>query len=248
MVSLDIVYFIQFTCSLCFHSIHADSVYLSYMPTIHAQYMWQLYMYMSKDPGHFEIARVREHLQDLQGHSFVFSLLRMHFAHRTSILFLSCLFLPDCVFVLVNFVSSFLCVFEPSALWCLDFWNNTSRDALLLGDKEEGKQSLVTLASHYHLRSRQSRTRPLQTRNHRSNSNQSTHNNNWSILTWSMKSFHDTSQENTRDWCDKADIVFEAYNVKYANRLVRLTSNLEDSAFDWYRIAPVRTLLDWRFG
>ena len=153
-----------------------------------------------------------------------------------------------------SFVSSFLCVFArlPSCATLsvirLDFWNNTSRDALLLGDKEEGKQSLVTLASHYHLRSRQSRTRPLQTRNHPTNSKQSTHNNNSSILTWSMKSFHGTSQENTRDWCDGAEIVFGAYNVNDANRLVRLVIKLEDSAFDWYRVTPVRTLLGWRFG
>lgn len=54
----------------------------------------------------------------------------------------------------------------------------------------------------------------------------------------SIKSFHGTSQENTRDWCDRAEIIFQAYNVNDVNRLTRIAIKLEDSAFDWYRDNP----------
>ncbi len=54
----------------------------------------------------------------------------------------------------------------------------------------------------------------------------------------SIKSFHGTSHENTRDWCDRAEIIFQAYNINDANRLARIAIKLEDSAFDWYRDNP----------
>ena len=51
----------------------------------------------------------------------------------------------------------------------------------------------------------------------------------------SMKSFHGTSQDNSRDWCDRAEIVFTAFNINDADRLARIGIKLEDAAFDWYR-------------
>jgi hypothetical protein len=51
----------------------------------------------------------------------------------------------------------------------------------------------------------------------------------------SIKSFHGTSQDNSRDWCDRAEIVFTAFNINDADRLTRIGIKLEDAAFDWYR-------------
>lgn len=51
----------------------------------------------------------------------------------------------------------------------------------------------------------------------------------------SIKIFHGTSQDNSRDWCDRAEIVFNAFNVNDADRLARIGIKLEDAAFDWYR-------------
>jgi hypothetical protein len=51
----------------------------------------------------------------------------------------------------------------------------------------------------------------------------------------SLKSFHGTSQDNSRDWCDRAEIIFNAYNVNDADRLARIGIKFEDAAFDWYR-------------
>ncbi|CAM2726315.1 unnamed protein product [Rotaria socialis] len=51
----------------------------------------------------------------------------------------------------------------------------------------------------------------------------------------SIKSFHGTSQDNSRDWCDRAEIIFDAFNVNDADRLSRIGIKLEDAAFDWYR-------------
>ena len=50
-----------------------------------------------------------------------------------------------------------------------------------------------------------------------------------------LKSFRGTPQENSRDWLDRAEIVFNAYNVNDVNRLARIGIKFEDSAFDWYR-------------
>lgn len=51
----------------------------------------------------------------------------------------------------------------------------------------------------------------------------------------SLKSFRGTPQENSRDWLDRAEIVFNAYNINDADRLIRIAIKLEDAAFDWYR-------------
>ena len=51
----------------------------------------------------------------------------------------------------------------------------------------------------------------------------------------SLKSFRGTAQENSRDWGDRAEIIFNAYNINDADRLARIAIKLEDSAFDWYR-------------
>lgn len=54
----------------------------------------------------------------------------------------------------------------------------------------------------------------------------------------SIKSFRGTAQDNSRDWCDRAEIIFNAFNVNDADRLSRIGVKLEDSAFDWYRNNP----------
>lgn len=51
----------------------------------------------------------------------------------------------------------------------------------------------------------------------------------------SIKSFHGTSQDNSCDWCDRAEIVFTAFNINDADRLSRVGMKLEDDAFNWYR-------------
>ena len=51
----------------------------------------------------------------------------------------------------------------------------------------------------------------------------------------SIKSFHGTSQDNSCDWCDRAEIAFNAFNVNDADRLSRIGMKLEDDAFNWYR-------------
>jgi hypothetical protein len=51
----------------------------------------------------------------------------------------------------------------------------------------------------------------------------------------SIKSFHGTSQDNSRDWCDRAEIVLNAFNVNEADRLSRIGMKLEDDAFNWFR-------------
>jgi len=51
----------------------------------------------------------------------------------------------------------------------------------------------------------------------------------------SLKSFHGTSQENSRDWLDRAEIIFNVYRVNDVDRLARIGIKFEDSAFDWYR-------------
>lgn len=50
-----------------------------------------------------------------------------------------------------------------------------------------------------------------------------------------LKSFQGSPQENSRDWLDRADIVFNAYNINDVDRLARIAIKFEDSAFDWYR-------------
>ena len=51
----------------------------------------------------------------------------------------------------------------------------------------------------------------------------------------SIKPFSGTSTENSRDWCDRAEIIFNAFNVNDADRLARIGIKLDESAFDWYR-------------
>jgi hypothetical protein len=51
----------------------------------------------------------------------------------------------------------------------------------------------------------------------------------------SIKSFHGTAQDNSRDWCDRAEIVFTAFNVNDNDRLARIGLKLENDAFNWYR-------------
>ena len=53
-----------------------------------------------------------------------------------------------------------------------------------------------------------------------------------------IKTFHGTAQDNSRDWCDRAEIVFIAFNVNDADRLNRIPIKLEDAAFEWYRTNP----------
>ena len=50
-----------------------------------------------------------------------------------------------------------------------------------------------------------------------------------------LKSFQGTSQENSRDWLDRAEIVFNAYNINDVDRLTRIGIKFEDFAFDWFR-------------
>ena len=42
-------------------------------------------------------------------------------------------------------------------------------------------------------------------------------------------------RDNSRDWCDRAEIVFTAFNVNDIDRLARIAIKLEDAAFNWYR-------------
>lgn len=51
----------------------------------------------------------------------------------------------------------------------------------------------------------------------------------------SIKPFYGTSQDNSRDWCDRAEIIFGAFNINDIDRLSRIGIKLEDAAFDWYR-------------
>jgi hypothetical protein len=51
----------------------------------------------------------------------------------------------------------------------------------------------------------------------------------------SIKTFHGTSQDNSRDWCDRAEIIFNAFNINDVDRLARIGIKFEDAAFDWYR-------------
>jgi hypothetical protein len=93
------------------------------------------------------------------------------------------------------------------------------------------------LASHYNLRHRQLPTSQSPVRQNNNQQNQTT-----IIMTdavaqafKSIKSFHGTSQDNSRDWCDRAEIIFTASNINDADRLARIGIKLEDAAFDWYR-------------
>ncbi|CAF1523912.1 unnamed protein product, partial [Rotaria sordida] len=54
----------------------------------------------------------------------------------------------------------------------------------------------------------------------------------------SIKSFHGTAQDNSRDWCDRAEIIFNALNINDGDRLARIAIKFEDTAFDWYRDNP----------
>lgn len=51
----------------------------------------------------------------------------------------------------------------------------------------------------------------------------------------SIKSFSGCAQDNARDWCDRAEIIFNAFNVNDDDRLARIAIKFENSAFDWYR-------------
>lgn len=53
-----------------------------------------------------------------------------------------------------------------------------------------------------------------------------------------VKSFQGTSLDNSRDWCDRAEIIFNAFNVNDIDRLARIAIKLEGVAFDWYRTNP----------
>lgn len=53
-----------------------------------------------------------------------------------------------------------------------------------------------------------------------------------------IKSFNGTSQDNSQDWCDRAEIVFTVFNINDADRLTRIGIKLDNAAFDWYRENP----------
>ena len=63
-----------------------------------------------------------------------------------------------------------------------------------------------------------------------------------------IKSFHGTSRDNARDWCDRAEIIFNAFNINDVDRLVRIGLKMEDDAFNWYRDnrGPYATWLNFR--
>jgi len=50
-----------------------------------------------------------------------------------------------------------------------------------------------------------------------------------------IKSFHGLPTDNSRDWCDRAEIIFKAFNLTDADCLSRIGIKLEDSAFNWFR-------------
>ena len=64
----------------------------------------------------------------------------------------------------------------------------------------------------------------------------------------SIKTFNGTSQDNSRDWCDRAEIIFNAFNVNDVDRLARIGIKFENTAFDWYRDnqGPYATWLAFR--
>ncbi|CAF1478973.1 unnamed protein product, partial [Adineta steineri] len=88
----------------------------------------------------------------------------------------------------------------------------------------------IILATAYYFRPRQA---PI-----RQNQQQSTSTNMNDPITKAfdgIKAFHGTAQDSSRDWCDRAEIIFNAYNINDVNRLSRIGIKLEDAAFDWYR-------------
>ncbi|CAF2846048.1 unnamed protein product, partial [Rotaria sp. Silwood2] len=93
------------------------------------------------------------------------------------------------------------------------------------------------LASHYNLRSHHSPTTqsPIRQINFQQHQITTTMADALTRAFGSIKSFHGTSQDNSRDWCDRAEIIFDAFNINDANRLARIGIKLEDAAFDWYR-------------
>lgn len=50
-----------------------------------------------------------------------------------------------------------------------------------------------------------------------------------------IRSFHGLPTDNSRDWCDRAEIIFKAFNLTDADCLSRIGIKLEDSAFNWFR-------------
>lgn len=66
----------------------------------------------------------------------------------------------------------------------------------------------------------------------------------------SIKSFSGGAQENVRDWCDRAEFIFNAFKVNDDDRLGRIAIKLENSAFDWYRDnqGPYSTWTQFRFA
>lgn len=50
-----------------------------------------------------------------------------------------------------------------------------------------------------------------------------------------IKLFAGTSTENSRDWCDRAEILFNAFHVNDADRLARIGIKFEGTAFEWFR-------------
>ncbi len=64
----------------------------------------------------------------------------------------------------------------------------------------------------------------------------------------SIKSFSGGSHENSRDWCDRAEIIFNAFNVNDNDRLARIGMKFDNSAFDWYRDnqGPYTTWIQFR--
>lgn len=98
----------------------------------------------------------------------------------------------------------------------------------------------IDLASHYNLRSNNSPTaqplvQQIDNLQHPINSKMSD-----AIIRAfdSIKPFYGTSQDNSRDWCDRAEIIFGAFNINDLDRLSRIGIKLEDAAFDWYRDNP----------
>ena len=51
----------------------------------------------------------------------------------------------------------------------------------------------------------------------------------------SIRPFRGNAQDNSRDWCDRAEIIFDAFNTNDADRLARIGLKMEDDAFNWYR-------------
>jgi hypothetical protein len=104
---------------------------------------------------------------------------------------------------------------------------------------------IIALAVHYNLRPRQ---QPVQHINPQLNPAPMAMADPLIRAFDSIKQFNGTSQDNSRDWCDRAEIIFNAFNVNDVDRLGRIGIKLENAAFDWYRDnqGPYATWLAFR--